>query len=41
MGAPVARVGAAWAPIPFSPPPEVAVVPGVGDVADAVRSVLA
>ncbi len=37
---PVARVGAASAPIPFSPPLEAAVVPGVDAVADAVRAVV-
>ena len=41
LESPVARVGAASAPIPFSPPLEAAVVPGAGDVADAVRAVLA
>lgn len=41
LEAPVARVGAASAPIPFSPPLEAAVVPGPDDVAAAVRSVLA
>ncbi len=32
LKAPVARVGAASAPIPFSPPLEAAVVPGVADI---------
>ena len=41
LEAPVARVGAASAPIPFSPPLEAAVVPGTDAVAAAVRSVLA
>ena len=41
LEAPVARVGAASAPIPFSPPLEAAVVPGPDEVATAVRSVLA
>ena len=41
LEAPVARVGAASAPIPFSPPLEAAVVPGPDEVAAAVRSVLA
>jgi len=41
LEAPVARVGAASAPIPFSPPLEAAVVPGPDAVAAAVRSVLA
>ena len=40
LEAPVARVGAASAPIPFSPPLEAAVVPGTDAVAAAVRSVL-
>ena len=40
LEAPVARVGAASAPIPFSPPLETAVVPGTEAVAAAVRSVL-
>ena len=41
LAAPVARVGAASAPVPFSPPLEAAVVPGPDAVAAAVRSVLA
>ena len=41
LEAPVERVGAASAPIPFSPPLEAAVVPGTDAVADAVRAVLA
>ena len=41
LEAPVARVGAASAPIPFSPPLEAAVVPGPDEVAAAIRSVLA
>ncbi len=41
LEAPVARVGAASAPIPFSPPLEAAVVPGPAEVAAAVHSVLA
>ena len=40
LQAPVARVGAASAPIPFSPPLESAVVPGTEAVTTAVRSVL-
>ena len=40
LEAPVARVGAASAPIPFSPPLEAAVVPGAGAVEAAVRTVL-
>ncbi|MAE60367.1 MAG: alpha-ketoacid dehydrogenase subunit beta [Planctomycetaceae bacterium] len=38
--APVARVGAASAPIPFSPPLEAAVVPGVSDIVAAVERVI-
>ena len=41
LEAPVFRVGAASAPIPFSPPLEAAVVPGTDAVAAAVRAVLA
>ena len=41
LEAPVARVGAASAPIPFSPPLEAAVVPGADAVEAAVRAVLA
>ena len=40
LEAPVARVGAASAPIPFSPPLEAAVVPGAEAVEAAVRAVL-
>ena len=40
LEAPVARVGAASAPIPFSPPLEAAVVPGIDAVAAAVRAVM-
>ena len=40
LEAPVARVGAASVPIPFSPPLEAAVVPGVDVVEAAVRTVL-
>ena len=40
LEAPVARVGAASAPIPFSPPLEAAVVPGADAVEAAVRTVL-
>ncbi len=40
LEAPVARVGAASAPIPFSPPLEAAVVPGAEAVVAAVRTVL-
>ena len=41
LEAPVARVGAASAPVPFSPPLEAAVVPGAEAVEAAVRAVLA
>jgi len=41
LEAPVARVGAASAPIPFSPPLEAAVVPGADAVEAAVWAVLA
>jgi pyruvate dehydrogenase E1 component beta subunit len=41
LKAPVARVGAASAPIPFSPPLEAAVVPGVEAVLAAARGVMA
>ena len=40
LEAPVARVGAASAPVPFSPPLEAAVVPGADAVEAAVRTVL-
>jgi len=40
LDAPVARVGAPFAPIPFSPPLEDAYLPGRDDVAAAVRSLL-
>ena len=40
LEAPVARVGAASAPVPFSPPLEAAVVPGADAVEAAVRAVL-
>jgi len=39
LAAPVVRVGASRAPIPFSPPLEQAVVPGVQDLIDAVLRV--
>lgn len=41
LKAPVARVGAEAAPIPFSPPLEAAVVPGTEAIVSAVRSVAA
>ena len=40
LDAPVVRVGAPFAPIPFSPPLEDAYLPGRADVAAAVRSLL-
>ena len=40
LKAPVARVGAASAPIPFSPPLEAAVVPGAADIVAAAMSTL-
>jgi acetoin:2,6-dichlorophenolindophenol oxidoreductase subunit beta len=41
LDAPVVRVGAPFAPIPFSPPLEDAYLPGRADVAAAVRRTLA
>jgi len=40
LDAPIVRVGAPFAPIPFSPPLEDAYLPGRNDVADAVRATL-
>ena len=40
LDAPIARVGAPFTPVPFSPPLEDAYLPGRGDVATAVRAVL-
>ena len=40
LDAPIGRVGAPFAPVPFSPPLEDAYLPGRSDVAAAVRSVL-
>jgi pyruvate/2-oxoglutarate/acetoin dehydrogenase E1 component len=40
LDAPITRVGAPFAPVPFSPPLEDAFLPGRADVAAAVRSVL-
>ncbi len=40
LDAPIARVGAPFAPIPFSPPLEDAYLPGRAEVAAAVRSTL-
>jgi pyruvate/2-oxoglutarate/acetoin dehydrogenase E1 component len=41
LDAPVGRVGAPFAPVPFSPPLEDAYLPGADDVAAAVRELLA
>jgi acetoin:2,6-dichlorophenolindophenol oxidoreductase subunit beta len=41
LDAPIVRVGAPFAPVPFSPPLEDAYLPGRDDVAAAVRAVLA
>jgi pyruvate/2-oxoglutarate/acetoin dehydrogenase E1 component len=41
LDAPIARVGAPFAPVPFSPPLEDAYLPGRAGVAAAVRAVLA
>jgi len=41
LDAPIERVGAPFAPVPFSPPLEDAYLPGKDDVATAVRAVLA
>jgi acetoin:2,6-dichlorophenolindophenol oxidoreductase subunit beta len=41
LDAPIVRVGAPFAPVPFSPPLEDAYLPGRDDVATAVRAVLA
>ena len=41
LEAPVARIGAASAPIPFSPPLEAAVVPGADAIEAAVQAVVA
>jgi pyruvate dehydrogenase E1 component beta subunit len=40
LDAPIERVGAPFAPVPFSPPLEDAYVPGRAEVADAVRRAL-
>jgi pyruvate/2-oxoglutarate/acetoin dehydrogenase E1 component len=40
LDAPIGRVGAPFAPVPFSPPLEDAYLPGRGEVATAVRAVL-
>jgi pyruvate dehydrogenase E1 component beta subunit len=39
LDAPIARIGAPFAPVPFSPPLEDAYLPGRGDVVTAVRAV--
>lgn len=41
LDAPIARLNGAHTPIPYSPPLEQAVVPGVSDVVRAIRDVLA
>jgi pyruvate dehydrogenase E1 component beta subunit len=41
LDAPIGRVGAPFAPVPFSPPLEDAYLPGRDDVATAIRAVLA
>jgi acetoin:2,6-dichlorophenolindophenol oxidoreductase subunit beta len=41
LDAPILRVGAPFAPVPFSPPLEDAYLPGAADVAAAVRAVCA
>jgi pyruvate dehydrogenase E1 component beta subunit len=41
LDAPIARVGAAFAPIPFSPPLERAIVPDRTAIIAAVEQVLA
>jgi acetoin:2,6-dichlorophenolindophenol oxidoreductase subunit beta len=41
LDAPIARVGAPFAPIPFSPPLEDAYLPGRGEIIGAVRATLA
>ncbi|HEU5010783.1 MAG TPA: alpha-ketoacid dehydrogenase subunit beta [Gaiellaceae bacterium] len=41
LDAPIGRVGAPFAPVPFSPPLEDSYLPGRDDVATAVRAVLA
>ena len=40
LDAPIARVGAPFAPIPLSPPLEDAYLPGADDVVGAVRAML-
>ena len=40
LDAPIARIGAPFAPVPFSPPLEDAYLPGRGEVATAVRAML-
>ena len=41
LDAPIGRVGAPFAPVPFSPPLEDAYLPGRDDVTAAIRAVLA
>ena len=40
LDAPIARVGAPFAPVPFSPPLEDAYLPGRAEVAAAVKTLL-
>jgi acetoin:2,6-dichlorophenolindophenol oxidoreductase subunit beta len=40
LDAPIARVGAPFAPIPFSPPLEDAYLPGLDEVVTAIRTTL-
>ena len=40
LDAPIARVGAPFTPVPFSPPLEDAYLPGRADVTAAVRALL-
>jgi pyruvate dehydrogenase E1 component beta subunit len=40
LDAPIERVGAPFAPVPFSPPLEDAYLPGRSEIATAVRSLL-
>ena len=40
LDAPIARVGAPFAPVPFSPPLEDAYLPGRAEVVEAVRALM-
>jgi pyruvate dehydrogenase E1 component beta subunit len=40
LDAPIERVGAPFAPVPFSPPLEDAYLPGRSEIATAVRTLL-